>query len=857
MSPTLWLQFHIGSASAPQSRIRAMSGWLILVVMAAAGCSTSDNAIGGPALDGGEGGGGGGGDGGSGGLCGDGVCDPLESAESCPLDCGATDGGGGPKTPFECIQAACQSAVIGCATHSQCAQTLGCIASCGNAGCLGECRQKAYVNGFLPAPTSALFDCVKASGCTNGGGSQCGDGICEPGEASACPADCGGTGPVCGDGVCEEGEDAASCVMDCGSVGPICGNGLCQFGEDAKNCATDCQGGPNCGDGQCEDVEWKTCPADCVTPGPTCGNQKCEPGENQATCPQDCQPSTVCGDGACSAGETAQSCPGDCAKPVCGDGICSGSEGPGSCAKDCGSDPLSCAKEKCSKQVAVCLADPACAGLFKCFGSCQDDACYQVCVEKAGDQALPAFMPLAECGNKLCTGFCGDGTCGSGESTKTCAKDCPAGPSCGNGACEPGETSQSCPMDCGSPKPVCGNGVCEAGETGQNCPKDCADTKPVCGNGVCETGENPFACAQDCSSPKPVCGNGLCEFGESNQTCPKDCAPPKPACGNGFCETGESSQTCPKDCGAPNLCGNSKCDAGESPQTCPSDCFDGGSALACAKKACETQYNSCAKAPACAKALESCVVKCKDFACMQACALQNQAALQQLLPLAQCADKAGCLQAPSTCGNGKCDAGEAQSCPQDCVTPGPICGDGKCGIGEAQTCPKDCMTPGPVCGNGQCEQGESSTTCPADCGQPQPGTCKDACGSAANACFCDEICYQMGDCCPDFKQYCPQLVPVCGDGKCAGETPQTCPQDCKGPTCGDGKCEDGEQQSCPQDCPKPTVCGDGVCAEGEQNTCPKDCQPVKACQKKSDCASTEVCCNGSKGQICVPTGQCF
>lgn len=100
-------------------------------------------------------------------------------------------------------------------------------------------------------------------------------------------------------------------------------------------------------------------------------------------------------------------------------------------------------------------------------------------------------------------------------------------------------------------------------------------------------------------------------------------------------------------------------------------------------------------------------------------------------------------------------------------------------LSSTRVCPVN-VPPAGHCGNGVCDQGETPETCPQDCKQP------------------------------------PQ--PVCGNGKCeSGETPQNCPQDCKsGPVCGNGKCESGETpQNCPKDCQQPACdpcyTGLGVC----------------------------------------------
>ena len=69
--------------------------------------------------------------------------------------------------------------------------------------------------------------------------------------------------------------------------------------------------------------------------GETCGNGTCTGGETAATCPYDC--AAVCGDGACTGAESKSTCPADCGPGVaCGDGICSTGETSGNCAVDCG-----------------------------------------------------------------------------------------------------------------------------------------------------------------------------------------------------------------------------------------------------------------------------------------------------------------------------------------------------------------------------------------------------------------------------------------------------------------------------------------------------------------------------------------
>jgi len=86
----------------------------------------------------------------------------------------------------------------------------------------------------------------------------------------------------------------------------------------------------------------------------------------------------------------------------------------------------------------------------------------------------------------------------------------------------------------------------------------------------------------------------------------------------------------------------------------------------------------------------------------------------------------------------------------------------------------------------------------------------------------------MDSCCNDplYQDY---NCPVCGNKKCeAGETVDTCPQDCEG-YCGDGICNSyfESSETCPQDCPIETVCGDGVCSPYESiESCPEDCPGI-------------------------------
>jgi hypothetical protein len=72
------------------------------------------------------------------------------------------------------------------------------------------------------------------------------------------------------------------------------------------------------------------------------------------------------------------------------------------------------------------------------------------------------------------TGYCGDGSCDSGEDSSSCPDDCGGGGYCGDGACDSGEDESSCPDDCGGGGGgYCGDGYCDGGEDADSCPDDC------------------------------------------------------------------------------------------------------------------------------------------------------------------------------------------------------------------------------------------------------------------------------------------------------------------------------------------------------------------------------------------------
>jgi len=185
----------------------------------------------------------------------------------------------------------------------------------------------------------AMFALAFVSGCDDGDeGPSCGDGECAFDEWGVCPEDC----HICGDTICDETETMERCPEDCS----VCNDGTCTDTEMAYGCISDCYPCINliwgaivncipencgyfedidyvcaiCGDGVCEPLEDRSGCVDCAEP--ECGDGECQVME-WGTC-EDCA-DDCCGDGFCGTYEEMfYSCPQDCDE--CGDGVCDTSE---------------------------------------------------------------------------------------------------------------------------------------------------------------------------------------------------------------------------------------------------------------------------------------------------------------------------------------------------------------------------------------------------------------------------------------------------------------------------------------------------------------------------------------------------
>ena len=170
--------------------------------------------------------------------CGDQLCTPPETPETCPGDCG------GPQActdDADCAGPACPLEA-----------TKGCVCAIGPGG--GVCMHACETDADCPSPPDFTLECGPDSYCIGGGVmNDCGDLLCTPPETpETCPGDCGG-----GPGSCEGDADCAApncqpeAMMGCICIGNP-GGGFCVPACSTDNDCSLLQGGPFvCTEGFC------------------------------------------------------------------------------------------------------------------------------------------------------------------------------------------------------------------------------------------------------------------------------------------------------------------------------------------------------------------------------------------------------------------------------------------------------------------------------------------------------------------------------------------------------------------------------------------------------------------------------
>lgn len=222
------------------------------------------------------------------GVCGDGFCEPGESAQSCPADCAGADAGSIVVTT-DAFQVDVLPLDIFPSDTGRSGGTPGCVATSGPK-CNG-CVCEACVCAMDPFCCSTSWDDTCVGEC-----------------ATKCNGNCGGT-IACGNGKCEAGETAASCPADCSATAS---NGCAESNKPGCSgcscekcvCAMDSFCCASSWDSQCVAECTGQCNGTCAAP--TCGDGKCDAGENNTTCPKDCGQLVPCVQAQC--GLAALSC---------------------------------------------------------------------------------------------------------------------------------------------------------------------------------------------------------------------------------------------------------------------------------------------------------------------------------------------------------------------------------------------------------------------------------------------------------------------------------------------------------------------------------------------------------------------
>ncbi len=428
------------------------------------------------------------------------------------------------------------------------------------------------------------------------------------------------------------------------------------------------------------------------------------------------------------------------------------------------------------------------------FGTCELFGSEPVCNCESG--YLPDGL---ECKPKDCTPDCTGMDCGDDGCGGTC------------GVCDP---TQDCVAGACLCAPLCAGKVC--GDDG------CGGVCGECGQGqACQAGAC-LACEADCwgkACGDDGCGGscGDCDAGTTCQgnacVCAPDCAGVEcgdDGCGGscGDCGFGESCQdgacvACVPSCGG-KACGDDGCGG---------SCGDCGPGMVCSGSQCVSQGSSC---------VGYCGSAAPDYC--------------------YCDD--GCMQYGDCCPD-VCDA---------CPNAAGCGGGGGCDPGEIEDCYGTCA-PEYSLGDGWCDENFNCDMFMydyGDCGGGG-GSCAGMCGGSSGSCYCDDYCFDAGDCCADICDHCDMYL-QCG-----------CEPSCDGKECGDDGCY-GSCGSCGPGfgCNPAGMCEEGLCEwEGEIPDCYGVCGPENwvgdgICDEGGEYGGTDFNCeafgfDGGDCEPCVPT----